>query len=55
MSEDGVDLEDPNQDVGTKYIEEETRNEEKEKLYKAISLLALKQQIVIKKNRNGLN
>ena len=41
MSEDGVDLEDPNQDVGTKYIEEETRNEEKEKLYKAISLLAL--------------
>ena len=49
MAEDGVDLEDSNQDVETKYIEEETRNEEKEKLYKAISLLALKQQIVIKK------
>lgn len=49
MAEDGVDLEDSKQDVETKYIEEETRNEEKEKLYKAISLLALKQQIVIKK------
>lgn len=35
MAEDGVDLEDSNQDVETKYIEEETQKEEKEKLYEA--------------------
>ena len=44
MSEDGVDLEDSNQDVETKYIEEETQKEEKEKLYEAISKLTARQQ-----------
>ena len=44
-----VEIEDKEFDLEAKYIEEETRNEEKEKLYKAITLLALKQQIVIKK------
>lgn len=44
MAEDGVDLEDSNQDVETKYIEEETQKEEKEKLYEAISKLTARQQ-----------
>lgn len=44
MAEDGVDLEDSKQDVETKYIEEETQNEEKEKLYEAISKLTARQQ-----------
>ena len=49
MAEDGVDLEDPHQDVEARYIEDETQKEEKEKLYMAISSLSEKQQIVIKK------
>ena len=44
MAEDGVDLEDRNQDVEARYIEEETQNEEKEKLYEAISKLTARQQ-----------
>ncbi len=48
MAEDGVDLEDPNQDVEARYIEEETRNEEKEKLFKAISNLSENEKTIIK-------
>lgn len=49
MAEDGVDLEDSEQDVEIRFIEEETQKEEYSKLYKAISSLTSKQQIVIKK------
>ena len=49
MAEDGIDLEDAEQDVVNLYIEKETQKEEKEKLYTAISSLTVKQQIVIKK------
>ena len=33
MAEDGIDLEDAEQDVANLYIEKETQTEEKEKLY----------------------
>ena len=49
MAEDGVDLEDPEQNVAARYIEEETQREKIEKLHKAISVLTGKQQIVVKK------
>ena len=47
MAEDGIDLEDAEQDVANLYIEKETQKEEKENLYTAISSLTVKQQIVI--------
>lgn len=49
MADDGVDLESLEQNVETRFIEEEIQKEEYGNLYAAISLLTSKQQIVIKK------
>lgn len=43
-----VEIEDNEFDLEAKYIEEETQNEEKKKLYKAISNLSENEQIIIK-------